>query len=68
MLAATLRRALNDQLQYAGWKDFGGLLVRHHNPGTGFIQLGAGTETPMLGHARRVCKILDATAKSMVAE
>lgn len=68
MLAATLRRALNDQLQYSGWKDFGGLLVRHHNPGTGFIQLGAGAKTPMLGRARRVCKILDSRAKSMVAE
>ena len=68
MLAATLRRALNDQLKYPGWKDFGGLLVRHHNPGTGFIQLGAGAEMPMLGHARRVCKILDSKAKSMVAE
>jgi hypothetical protein len=68
MLATILRRALNDQLQYPGWKDFGGLLVRHHNPGTGFIQLGAVAEMPMLGHARKVCKILDSKAKSMVAE
>ena len=67
MLASTLRRALNDQLQHPGWKDFGSLLVRHHNPSTGFIQLGAGAEMPMLGHARRVCKILDSRAKSMVA-
>ena len=68
MLATTLRRALNDQLQYAGWKDLGGLLARHHNPGTGFIQLGAGEETLMTGHARNVCKVLDSKAKSMVAE
>lgn len=68
MLATILRRALNGQLQYLGWKDFGGLLIRHHNPGTGFIQLGAGEETLMTGHARRVCKILDSKAKSMVAK
>jgi Protein of unknown function (DUF3800) len=68
MLAAILRRALNNQLQYPGWKDFGGLLVRHHNSGTGFIQLGAGPEMAMPSHARGVCKILDSKAKSMVAE
>ena len=68
MLATILRRALNDQLQYPGWKDFGGLLVRHHNAGTGFIQIGAGEESLMPGHARRVCKILDSKAKSMVAK
>jgi hypothetical protein len=68
MLATILRRALNDQLQCPGWKDFGGLLVRHHNPGTGFIQLGAGKETLMTGHARKVCRILDNKAKSMIAD
>ncbi|MCU1301701.1 MAG: hypothetical protein JWQ87_1985 [Candidatus Sulfotelmatobacter sp.] len=68
MLATILRRALNDQLQYPGWKDFGGLLVRHHNPGTGFIQFGGGEETLMTGHARNVCKVLDSKAKSMVGE
>lgn len=68
MLAAILRRALNDQLQYPGWKDFGGLLIRHHNSGTGFIQLGAGDETLITGHAQSVCKILDSKAKSMVVE
>lgn len=67
MLATILRRALNDQLQYPGWKDFGGLLIRHHNSGTGFIQLGAGEEILMTGHARRVCEILDSKAKSMIA-
>lgn len=67
MLASILRRALNDRLQYSGWKDFGGLLVRHHEPGTGFIQLGPGGDVPMLGHAKKVCQVLDARAKSMVA-
>jgi hypothetical protein len=68
ILATILRRAVNDRLQYPGWKDFGALLVRHHNPGTGFIQLGAGKETLMTGRARQVCRILDHKAKSMIAD
>src|SRR5260370_39630100 len=68
MLAAILRRALNDRLQYPGWKDFGGLLVRQRQPGIGFIQLGPGSDISMLGHARKVCKVLDARAKSMLTE
>jgi Protein of unknown function (DUF3800) len=68
MLASILRRALNDRLQFSGWKDFGGLLVRHHQPGTGFIQLGPGGDTPVLGHAKKVCQLLHARAKGMVAE
>jgi hypothetical protein len=68
MLAAILRRSLNDRLQFTGWKDFGGLLVRHQEPGTGFIQLGPGDDIPVLGHARKVCKILHARAKDMIAE
>lgn len=68
MLAAILRRALNGQLQTSGWKDFGGLLVRHLQPGEGFIQLGPGGDIPMLGQARKVCQVLDARAKDMVAE
>ena len=68
MLAAILRRALNDRLQFPGWKDFGGLLVRHEQPGDGFIQLGPGGDIPMLGHARKVCQALDARAKDMIAE
>jgi hypothetical protein len=68
ILAAILRRALNDRLQFTGWKDFGGLLVRHQEPGTGFIQLGPGDDIPVLGHARKVCKILHARAKDMIAE
>lgn len=68
MLAAILRRALNDRLKFPGWKDFGGLLVRHGQAGDGFVQLGTGGQIPMLGHARRVCEVLHARAKDMVAE
>ena len=69
MLSAILRRALNGNLQISGWKDFGGLLVRHPQPGERFIQLGPGRdEIPMLGRARKVCQVLDARAKGMIAE
>jgi len=69
MLAAILRRALNGQLQFSGWKEFGGLLVRHKRPGAGFIQLGPGRdEIPMVGRARAVCQVLHARAKDMIAE
>jgi hypothetical protein len=67
MLAAILRRALNGRLQFPGWKDFGGLLVRHRNPGDRFIRLAAGGGDSMLGHARRVCLTLDRGAKGMIA-
>jgi hypothetical protein len=70
MLAAILRRALNDRLQFPGWKDFGGLLVRHGEAGDGFIQLGqhGNGSMPMLGHDRKVCQVLDARAKDMISE
>jgi Protein of unknown function (DUF3800) len=68
MLAAILRRALNDRLQFAGWKDFGGLLVRQRQAGDGFIQLGPGRDVPMVGHIRKVCQALHARAKDMIAE
>lgn len=67
MLASILRRALNNRLQFPGWKEFGGLLVRHQEPGAGFIQLGPGSDTPMRGHVSKVCQILHAKAKSMIA-
>jgi len=67
MPASILRRALNDRLPYSGWKDFGRLLVRHHDLGTGFIQLGPGGDVPMLGHAKKVCQVLHGRAKDMVA-
>ena len=68
MLAAILRRALNGRLRFPGWKDFGSLLVRHWQPGDGFIQLGPGGDLPVLGHARGVCQELHARAKDMIAE
>ncbi len=70
MLAAILRRALNDRLQPPGWKDFGGLLIRHRNPGNGIVQLGLLPEDDkrMPSHAEKVCLILEKKAKSMIAE
>jgi len=53
ILAAVLRRALNGRLQFEGWKDFGGLLVRHSQPGVGFIQLGPGVMFPYWVTLRR---------------
>ena len=68
MLAAILRRALNERLQFAGWKDFGSLLVRHRQVGDGFIQLGPGGSISMPSHAKKVCQALHDKAKDMVAE
>jgi hypothetical protein len=68
MLAIILLRALNDRLQFRGWKDFGGLLVRQRQEGDGLIQLGPGVDIPVLGQARKVCHALHARAKDMVAE
>lgn len=68
MLASILRRALNNRLQFPGWKDFGGLLVRQRQAGDGFIQLGPGDDTYMRGHAKKVCQALHARAKDMVTE
>ncbi len=67
MLATILRRALNNRLQFSGWKDFGGLLVRGHQPGDGFIRIGQGDHTPMPSHAAKVCLALQARAKDMIA-
>jgi hypothetical protein len=68
-LAAILRRALNNRLQFSGWKDFGGLLVRHSQPGKEFIQLGPGDDIPRLsGHTGKVCRVLDNRAKGMIVE
>jgi hypothetical protein len=70
MLAAILRRALNNRLQLPGWEHLGGLLIRHRNPGEGLVQLGLLPEDDnrMPSHAERVCLILDKKAKSMIAE
>jgi hypothetical protein len=68
MLAAILRRALNDRLQFTGWKDVGGLLVRQRQAGDGFIQLGSSADVPMPDHAGKVCLALHARAKDMIAK
>lgn len=68
MLAAILRRALNDRLQFPGWKDFGGLLVRHR-AGDGVVQLGPPIgNRSILGHAGKVCQTLHNRAKNMIVE
>jgi Protein of unknown function (DUF3800) len=68
MLAAILRRAINDRLQLAGWKDFGGLLIRHWQAGDGFIQLGTGDSNSMSSHAEKVCHALHDKGKDMLAD
>ena len=70
MLAAILRRALNNRLQRPGWKDFGRLLIRHRNPENRIFQLGLLPEDDnrMPSHAAEVCLVLDKNAKSMIAE
>ncbi len=66
ILATMLRRALNGNLQEAGWKDFGGLIVRRRDIGSYFMQMGRGGSVIMPEHAASVCRILDARAKSML--
>lgn len=67
MLASILRRAPNRRLQFPGWKKFGRLLVRRSEPGSCFVQLGGADPAPRLkGHAARVCRVLDAQARSML--
>lgn len=68
MLAAILRRAFNNQLQAAGWKDFGKLLIRQRDPSDGFIQLGPGGDTYMPAHTKKVWQALDRKAKDMLVE
>jgi hypothetical protein len=70
MLATILCRALNNHLQFPGWKDFGRLLVRRRQPGSPFLRLGAATNAePVIGgHAARVCRTLNARAKSMLID
>src|SRR5208337_2862725 len=66
-LAAILRRALNNRLQFSGWKDFGGLLVRHSQPGKEFIQLGPGDDIPRLsGHTGKVCGAYNKWEEEMI--
>lgn len=60
-LASILRRALNDHLGLAGWKDFGQLVVRKRHPGASFLRLGQDENPPetLKGHAAKVCRTLD---------
>ena len=44
------------------------MLVRQRQAGDELIQLGAGVDIPVLGHAGKVCQALHARAKDMVAE
>lgn len=66
MLVTILRRALNEHLQYRGWKDFGNLLVRKQHLGSSFLQLGNSGPQKLKGHGEKVCRALDARAKSML--
>jgi hypothetical protein len=68
ILATTLRRALNGNLQTNGWKEFGRLIVRRKNIGSYFVQLGVGVAGPinMPKHAAAVCRVLDRKAKAML--
>jgi hypothetical protein len=70
MLASILRRALNQHLQFSGWKDFGKLLVRRSEPGLPFMQLGRGDNLPfkLTGYPYQVCLALDHRAKSMIVD
>jgi hypothetical protein len=70
MLATILRRALNDHLQFLGWKDFGKLLLRRSEPGSAFLQLGTAPDAPntLQGHAKRCVLHWIASAKSMLVE
>jgi hypothetical protein len=65
MLAAILRRALNDNLQIAGWKDFGRLFGGKSNP---FIMLyrGDGSPQSLNGHAAKVYRTVMKQSKSIL--
>jgi Protein of unknown function (DUF3800) len=70
MLATVLRRALNNRLGYAGWKDYGKLLVVKAKGESHFLQLGLPKSAPrtVQGHAKKVALALDALAKPMVLD
>jgi hypothetical protein len=70
MLAAILRRALNNHLRYAGWKGYGKLLVVKRRGESRFLQLGLAKDAPWVvqGHAKKVALALDALAKPMVLD
>jgi hypothetical protein len=70
MLATILRRALNNHLQIQGWANLGRLLVHKAEPGSSFLQLGIDKDAPLIltGHAAKVCRLLNARAKSMLID
>jgi hypothetical protein len=69
MLSAILRRALNNKLQYEGWKNFGKLLIEKLSDESSYIQLGPGDmRIKMQGHAKKVGRILLASARPMLVE
>jgi hypothetical protein len=70
MLAAILRRALNNHLRHAGWKDFGKLLVVKRRGESHFLQLGLvkGAPWTVQGHAKKVGRALMNLAKPMILE
>jgi len=68
MLAAILRRALNDRLQVPGWKNFGSLLIADRR--TPFLQFGEpdGRSQRMHGHVEKVWAVLKTGNKEMLVQ
>jgi hypothetical protein len=66
MLAAILRRALNDRLQAPGWKNFGRLLIADRR--TPFLQFGEpdGRSQRMHGQVEKVWPVLKTDNKEML--
>ena len=66
MLAAILRRALNDRLQAPGWKNFGRLLIADRR--TPFVQFGEpdGRSKRMHGQVEKVWPTLKTGTKEML--
>jgi hypothetical protein len=66
MLAAILRRALNDRLQRPGWKSFGRLLIADRR--TPFLQFGEpdGRSQRMHGQVEKVWPALKTGNKEML--
>jgi hypothetical protein len=66
ILATTLRRAVNGNLQIEGWQEFGELIVHRKNIGSYFIQLGPGFSPVKPKHVENLCYVLDERAKQML--
>jgi len=66
MLAAILRRALNDRLQAPGWENFGRLLIADNS--TPFLQFGVpdGRSRRMYGQIEKVWRALGTGNKQML--